>query len=332
MATLSVVMATYNGERWLPDQLASIAGQTRRPDKLIVSDDRSTDRTPELLQHFAERAPFPVVVLQGPGTGLADNFWHAAAAVDTELVAWSDQDDVWHPDKLRRCERALAEYRCDFVSHAALTVDEELGSPAGRYPPYRRTVRRGSLRGNPWHVPSGFASMFRTELMKRVSWDDRPRSHQTFRTMNHDHAVSLLAFADAPRVELRDLLAKYRQHGDNAAGDPTPRGGEAIGLALQVGANEFERLADIALEQGEWAANASRRPERVRAYFRALGDRCRRRAALYDAAESPLRALRMLAGHAALGDYLPRSTGALGPLALARDAYEAGPRAVLPGL
>jgi Glycosyl transferase family 2 len=326
MPTLAVAMATYNGARWLPEQLASIAAQTRLPERLIVSDDGSADATPELVERFARTSPMPVTLLEGPRRGLAENFWHAASQAHEDLIAWADQDDVWHPDKLLRCERALEAGGSDFVSHSAVVVDQRGRPLGGRYPHYRSNARREALTGDPRHVPSGFASLFRRHLLARVDWEARPASHQTYRQMNHDHAVSLVAFACGVRSELRDPLACYRQHDSNSAGDPSARGAEAITLAMRVGAAQFLDLARVMLEQGGFAAAASDRPEQVAGYFERFAARCRRRAAIYER-ELHAGARASHLGRAALrGDYRARSRGGFGQLALCRDLLELVPR------
>lgn len=159
--------------------------------------------------------------------------------------------------------------------------------------------------------------MFRRELLERVDWECRPVSHQTHRPMNHDHAVSLVAFADGARVELREPLARYRQHGANAAGDPSVRGASAIGVALSVGAEQFRAQAEIARAYGAYAQAPAGGREDVGAYFEALAARCERRAAAY----APRRGRRLaaLASAAARGDYRSRSRGRFGALALVKD-------------
>ena len=61
---ISIALCTYNGERWLPQQLASIQQQTRLPDELVVCDDRSTDQTLAMLGEFAAAVPFPVEIIR----------------------------------------------------------------------------------------------------------------------------------------------------------------------------------------------------------------------------------------------------------------------------
>jgi len=106
--TLSVAMCTYNGERYLQQQLASILRQSRLPDSMVIRDDGSTDATPAMLAAFAQQAPFPVDCQVNPkNLGSTRNFEQAIAACRGELIALCDQDDVWHPHRLERCEREL---------------------------------------------------------------------------------------------------------------------------------------------------------------------------------------------------------------------------------
>ena len=74
----TVVMATYNGAKYLAEQLASLEQQVAPPDRLIISDDGSSDDTKEISAAFAKRAAFEVVLIDGPQQGYAENFWSAA--------------------------------------------------------------------------------------------------------------------------------------------------------------------------------------------------------------------------------------------------------------
>jgi glycosyltransferase involved in cell wall biosynthesis len=98
---ISVAMCTYNGERFLSAQLESIAAQTIRPLELVVSDDGSTDKTMEILEHFAQHSEFPVRIFQNErNLGYVRNFEVAITKSRGDLIALSDQDDIWYSDKL----------------------------------------------------------------------------------------------------------------------------------------------------------------------------------------------------------------------------------------
>lgn len=101
--SISVAMCTYNGSRFLPEQLASIARQTRLPDEMVVCDDGSTDTTAEIVENFARSVPFPVRFIRNPrNLGSTKNFEQAIGLCSGDLIAISDQDDIWMPDKLAR--------------------------------------------------------------------------------------------------------------------------------------------------------------------------------------------------------------------------------------
>lgn len=102
---ISIAMATYNGEKYLPEQLQSFIDQTRQPDELIITDDCSTDKTIEILKNFSLSAPFDVILSHNTkNIGYAGNFNAALMQTTGEIVFLSDQDDVWFPRKIAYIE------------------------------------------------------------------------------------------------------------------------------------------------------------------------------------------------------------------------------------
>jgi len=99
--SISIAMTTYNSERFVGEQLESFADQARKPDELVICDDQSTDRTPEILREFARNSPFPVrVVGNEQRLGVVQNFAKAVQLCTGDLIFLSDHDDSWSPDKL----------------------------------------------------------------------------------------------------------------------------------------------------------------------------------------------------------------------------------------
>lgn len=106
---ISVAMCTFNGARYLEEQLESIASQSQLPSELVVCDDRSADDTVSILKRFQARAPFAVkVILNSQRLGSTRNFDQAIGLVRGDLIALCDQDDRWAPTKLERLSDALA--------------------------------------------------------------------------------------------------------------------------------------------------------------------------------------------------------------------------------
>lgn len=94
-------MATYNGAKYIQEQLQSFVGQTRQPDELIITDDCSTDQTEDIVREFAKIAPFSVEFHRNEkNLGYCGNFNAALMKTTGDLVFLSDQDDVWLPDKI----------------------------------------------------------------------------------------------------------------------------------------------------------------------------------------------------------------------------------------
>ena len=103
-------MCTYNGAQFLQKQLDTFASQTYPPYELIVCDDGSTDATLALTESFARKVPFPVRIFKNErNLGSTRNFEKAIGICDGDLVALSDQDDEWYPDKLARMHRLFEE-------------------------------------------------------------------------------------------------------------------------------------------------------------------------------------------------------------------------------
>src|SRR2546428_7107566 len=102
---ISIALCTYNGAKYLAHQLESFVRQERKPDEVIVRDDRSTDETPLVLERFAETAPFAVRwAMNDRHLGSTANFDRTIQECTGELIALCDQDDVWRPEKLQRME------------------------------------------------------------------------------------------------------------------------------------------------------------------------------------------------------------------------------------
>lgn len=147
--TVGVAIASYNGIRYLAEQLESILHQKVRPDVISVSDDGSQDGTYEYLQAFRRRSSIRVVVnVNSRRLGVIENFMAAFRQCDTDYIAYCDQDDVWHEDKIAVCREVLSRGGTSLVFHRSAIVDHDLKS-LGRTAPHNL---RPGLYGFP-HFP-----------------------------------------------------------------------------------------------------------------------------------------------------------------------------------
>src|SRR5437660_598353 len=133
MPRLSIAMCTYNGARFLSEQLESIAVQTRLPDELVVCDDRSTDGSVEIVGDFARNASFAVrLEINASNLGSTKNFEKAIGLCQGDIIALADQDDIWYPEKLARIAEVLdKDARIGAVFSDAELIDENSRPLAG---------------------------------------------------------------------------------------------------------------------------------------------------------------------------------------------------------
>jgi hypothetical protein len=224
--TFSVALCTYNGAAYLPDQLASIAAQSRLPDEIVVRDDASTDDTPGVIRAFAARAPFPVRFERNADrVGSTRNFDGAIAACSGDLIALSDQDDVWRPDKLGVLERRFDESPgvglvfsdADLVDAALNPIGARLWARIGFDGRRRRFWRaRGALTALvPGRIVTGATMAFRSAFRPLVL-----PTPEGIAPMIHDGWIALAIAAVAGVAFIDEPLIAYRQHGTQQIGTP----------------------------------------------------------------------------------------------------------------
>ena len=131
--SVSVAMCTFNGARFLPQQLESILRQTSLPDELVVCDDGSDDDTLAVLSAFADKAPFPVHVHRNAERlRFSGNFAKCIGLCGGEIIVLTDQDDEWMADRVEQTRSAFAgDARLTFTFSDAPLIDE-FSKPLGR--------------------------------------------------------------------------------------------------------------------------------------------------------------------------------------------------------
>ncbi len=124
---ISVALCTYNGEKYLPQQLESIVRQSVAVDEMVVCDDGSSDDTLPLLRRFAETAPFEVRIFQNEtNLGSTKNFEKCLLLCQGDIIFCCDQDDLWHPDKVAKQMTYFREHPAvDAVFSDATTIDDD---------------------------------------------------------------------------------------------------------------------------------------------------------------------------------------------------------------
>jgi glycosyltransferase involved in cell wall biosynthesis len=208
-------MCTKNGAAFIDEQLKSVAEQTHGNWTLIVSDDDSNDATVAKLKDFAEAHPQRVLIRTGPGKGVAANFLSLAndPTIDADYFAFSDQDDVWHPEKLQRALAYLACVSADVPGMYCgrtefIGVDKQSYglSPLFTRPPAFQNALVESLGGGNTMVFNRAAK----EILEEAA---------TLAVVVHDWWVYQLVSAAGGIVYYDPQpMLKYRQHSNNIIG------------------------------------------------------------------------------------------------------------------
>ena len=210
-------MCTYNGARFLQEQLESIAAQTRPPDELVVCDDRSTDETRAVVVSFAAGAPFTVrLYVNEQNLGAAKNFERAIGLATGDVIALSDQDDVWQAGKLERTEKEFLSGADVGLVFGDTEVTDESLRPLGysmlwgnKFTPEDRAKITG---GRAFEVLLNRSIVTGATMAFRSSFKELVLPIPNDLGMVHDHWIALLVAARARVSFVEEPFIKYRQH------------------------------------------------------------------------------------------------------------------------
>lgn len=103
--TISIVLCTYNGEKYIEEQLDSIINQTRKADEIIIIDDNSTDKTFDILNKYKKKSASINIFKNNNNVGYIANFSKGISKVRKDIIVLCDQDDIWDVKKLEVIER-----------------------------------------------------------------------------------------------------------------------------------------------------------------------------------------------------------------------------------
>ncbi len=214
---VAILMCTYNGARFLSEQLDSFEQQTHENWNLIVSDDGSQDETLKILENYSEKwGQGRLKIIIGPQKGFATNFLSLSVRTDitADYYAWSDQDDIWHKDKLQKSLSWLNQSpqdiptlycgRTQLISEAGITVGY---SPKFCRPPHFSNALVQSISGGNTMVFNQAARA----LLQEAGCHLIVPSHDWW-------AYQLISGAGGKIHYDSEPLVLYRQHDENLVG------------------------------------------------------------------------------------------------------------------
>ena len=198
----SICMATYNGAKYIKEQLDSIIPQLREDDELIVSDDASKDDTLKIVQSYNDPR---IKIFHNENHGVAHNFENAMREATGDLIYFADQDDVWLPGKLDKMEKFLTEGGYDTILCNCSLVDANLTVIKERHYDEKWPMKKSLLRNiinNCWLG----ACMCFTKQVKDACMPFPPK------VVAHDLWVSYYAQKHFKCGYQDEVLQLYRRH------------------------------------------------------------------------------------------------------------------------
>ena len=236
-AKIAILLAAYNGERYLREQLDSILAQDNQDWQLIISDDGSRDATPGILLEYAQRYPQKITLAEHDaptGSSMANFMLLTRLAGDYDYVMYCDQDDVWLPQKvsitlqkMRETENGQPDVPC--LVHTDLKVvreDLSIQNESFFYSSMLRSDRDQLNHLLIQNIVTGCTMMINHALWKLAVLPvtgGEMRMHDGWFALIAA-AVGRIGFVDAPTI-------LYRQHSDNVVGAKNVRSFHYIAAA-----------------------------------------------------------------------------------------------------
>lgn len=193
---ISVAMATYNGEKYIREQLDSILSQTIMPYEIVVVDDCSTDDTYAILEEYAEKYSIFHIVQNETNSLPAYTFRKAFSLTTGDYIAPCDQDDVWFNDKLEKCYKSMTD-TIDMIFHQDCIWYEDGTLKDSNYPNYSLSDILYSPRA------TGHTAFFKREALEVFEWTQ---------FITYDWALILWGLSKKSYKQIDYVGCKWRRH------------------------------------------------------------------------------------------------------------------------
>jgi glycosyltransferase involved in cell wall biosynthesis len=201
---VSVAMATYNGEKYLKQQIDSILSQLGNDDELIISDDHSSDQTLAIIKKYISE-DHRVKLFINEEKGVTSNFENAIKRTQNEIIFLSDQDDVWKPEKVKTVKDYYEKNpTIQMIMSDITVVDNQLNTTIESFYEFRGS-RAGVLKNIIKNSYIGCAMSFKKELKTKIL--PIPRN-----VPMHDMWIGLVADMNKSALLIPEKLIYYRRH------------------------------------------------------------------------------------------------------------------------
>ena len=211
---IDILMATYNGEKYLVEQLDSIINQTYHNWNLLIRDDNSTDKTLEIIQNYHKKDKRIKILKDNKGNiGIVGNFEELLKSSESEFIMFSDQDDIWVENKLDMYLKMIEKIKNKgFMIHSdAILFDKNKSNILEDTFISKKAINRGLENVFFNYFVQGATILISKEIKNFIL----PFPKEVYLHDRYIHLISELFFE---RIFVNKALIYYRQHGDNQIG------------------------------------------------------------------------------------------------------------------
>lgn len=222
---ISIALCTYNGEAFIEEQLDSIGRQSLLPNEIVICDDASIDCTVDIARRWALAHPEIKcrIIVNAVSKGVVENFESAFINTHGDYILFSDQDDVWHPDKIELTYKLMIEYERQYGMNTPVLVHTDLQVVDGGLkvinPSFMQNQGIHHVEGNRRQLQVLLAQNFVTGCTMMVN---RPLKMKAIPfpkdIIMHDYWLALVAALTGKVGFLNKSTIDYRQHGNNSVG------------------------------------------------------------------------------------------------------------------
>ena len=215
---IDILIATYNGEKYIKEQLDSILNQTYKNIRIVISDDSSKDETINILKEYEKKDNRIELYLHEKNLGVVKNIEFLLSKVKNELYMLSDQDDVWLPKKVEKSVEKLEKENADLVFGDLEVVDEKLDTIYPSFGDFMLLNKKIDKYINTNKINYFFFVTGCTVLSKKKFIDKIVPIPTESKYLIHDHWIGLILSLNGKLAYMNEKYIKYRQHGNNQVG------------------------------------------------------------------------------------------------------------------
>ena len=211
--SIDVLILTYNGANFIEEQLLSIAKQLVPGDKIIVSDDGSTDSTIGTIEHLRQQYDLPLQVIHGPQQGVIRNFFFGIQQTSAEYVLVADQDDIWLDNKRTLFfQHMKSNEQPHLIFSDALVWQPESGEKTSFWKQQNINPKHALRLENQLfrNAVQGASMAVNRALINTIQYNDS--------VVMHDWWCALHASTFGQISIIHEATLLYRQHSDNQVG------------------------------------------------------------------------------------------------------------------